>query len=342
MVIEPAGQSADQSRPACFVFPALMWVANLLVASVAAEALVIRHVRSLRQSITTFARGNREVLALRFEGAASELRDVSDAYEAMTVAILHDEADLENIIHRKEVLLREVHHRVKNNLQLIASILNMQVRSARAPETREAMRNVQERVMSLATIHRELYQTSGLIDVRADELFPQIVGQIMRIGAAPTQMFQVTPAIDLIRLTPDQAVPLALFLTEDMANVMKHGMSAPDETVQVGVTLAFDTGGRARLSLTNGLPKPGGARTNAGTAAASDGFGSQLMAAFTEQLDGQMHRLIDGDTHTLPLTFPLRPLSEAEERTTSPGWVTGHEHLPVKVQESVASLGHSC
>ncbi len=54
----------------------------------------------------------------------------------MTETILHDEAEMEDVVHQKEVLLREVHHRVKNNLQLIASIMNMQMRRATSPEVR--------------------------------------------------------------------------------------------------------------------------------------------------------------------------------------------------------------
>ncbi len=299
-----------------FVFPILMWAASLLVAWIAAEALVIRHVRSLRKSITTFARGDRRVLPLQFEGAASELRDVGDAYEAMTTAILHDEADLENTIHQKEVLLREVHHRVKNNLQLIASILNMQIRSAQAPETRDAMRNVQERVMSLATIHRELYQTSGLTDVRADELLPQIVAQILRIGSAPGRRVNITTDIEAIRLTPDQAVPLSLFLTEAMANVMKHGAAG----AQAGgrVSLAMKEGGKALFTLTN--PVASDALTHerklagSGIEGRSDGFGSQLLQAFARQLDGIMESSQTHAEFTLTLLFPVRPLTDAEER----------------------------
>lgn len=303
-----------------FVFPFLMWAASLLVAWIAAEGLVIRHVRSLRNSITIFSRGARKVQPLRFERAASELRDVGDAYEAMTAAILHDEADLENIIHQKEVLLREVHHRVKNNLQLIASILNMQLRHAKAPETREAMRNVQDRVISLATIHRELYQTSGLTDVRADELLPQIVVQILRIGAGAGRASEVKTLIEPIRLTPDQAVPLALFLTEGMANVMKHGTTGKGKEAGVSVQLVEVAGGRALFSITNSIASveqsTDRARDAEGMQGVSDGFGSQLLRAFALQLDGQMIKKREGNIFTLSLDFPVRPLTEAEERSS--------------------------
>ncbi len=311
-----------------FAFPFLMWVASLLVAWIAAEALVIRHVRSLRDSITTFAHGGRQVLPLHFEGAAREFCDVGEAYQTMTAAIVKDEVALEDTIHQKEVLLREVHHRVKNNLQLIASILNMQLRTAVAPEAREAMRKVQDRVMSLATIHRELYQTSGLADVRADELLPSIVGQIVRIAAAPGRAFEMDSKIDPIRLTPDQAVPLSLFLTEGMANVIKHGAAGPGLRGKVKLSFVRLPEGMARFVLTNTLASASQTaareRDTAGMEGISDGFGSQLLQAFARQLEGQMERSVSDGVYSLILTFPLRPLTEAEERSalgdkTGPG-----------------------
>ena len=236
-----------------FMFPLLMWAASLLVAWLAAESQVLRHVRLLRDRITAFAAGERQLPDLNMEGAALELRSVGRAYERMTEAVVRNEADLENTIHQKEVLLREVHHRVKNNLQLIASILNMQLRGARTAEAKEAMRTVQERVISLATVHRELYQTSGLTDVRADELLPRVAGDLLRIGSAPGRRFALEANVDDIRLTPDQAVPLALFLTEGMANVIKHSWNAGASSSHVGLRLERIGGGTARFSLRNNL-----------------------------------------------------------------------------------------
>ena len=72
--------------------------------------------------------------------AAVEIRDVGEAYLKMTDTILHDEAELENMVHQREVLLREVHHRVKNNLQLISSIMNMQMRQSHSSEAKLLMK----------------------------------------------------------------------------------------------------------------------------------------------------------------------------------------------------------
>lgn len=294
-------------------FPLLMWASSLLVAWLAAESQVLRHVRALRDSITAFAGGNRRVPRLDNDAAALEIREAGDAYEQMTEAILHNEAQLENTIHQKEVLLRELHHRVKNNLQLIASILNMQLRGTTSPETQAAMKSVQERVVGLATIHRELYQTSGLADIRADELLPRISRHILRIGSAPERRLALDLDIEDIRLTPDQAVPLALFLTEGVTNALKHIWQADEAGARIAVQFERLAEGMALLTLRNTVLESARSEDLA-LDSLSDGFGIKLLSAFALQLDGEMTRRRVGRDFVLRLSFPLQALHQGEHR----------------------------
>lgn len=291
------------------LFPALMWAASLLVAYFAMQKLVIDHIRKLVYAISNFATGSRIVGKLSLSGAPSEIRDLAEAYDRMTETILHDEAVLEDIVHHKEVLLREVHHRVKNNLQLIASIINMQMRQARTPEAKGLMKSLQERVISLATIHRGLYQTSGLTDIRAQELLPDIVRQITRLATGPGRRIAVDCQIDDIHLTPDQAVPLSLLLTEAMTNAMKYASNA-NGTPKLDITLRKFEDMRARLRVSNTVDP------NAAPSATVDGsgLGSQLVNAFVQQLSGQLQIEAEGEIYTLVTDFALRPLEESELR----------------------------
>lgn len=300
-------QSALGARVSPFVFPVLMWVASLLVAGLAAEGMVIRHIRALGRSITAFARGNRLVLDLDMSSSPLELRQLGAAYLTMTDNILRDEAELEDMVHQKEVLLREVHHRVKNNLQLIASIMNMQMRQAKSLEAKEVMKSVQDRVMSLATIHRELYQTSGVTDVRADELLRDIVRQVVNMGTGPGRRFEVTTAFDDLRLTPDQAVPMSLLLTEAMTNALKYAGAAEGALPTLHISLRRFGAGDAVLEVVNSIGE------NAPLAEGT-GLGSQLLAAFTMQIGGTLEVGTVGDTYRLRTTFPIRSLAEAEAR----------------------------
>jgi two-component sensor histidine kinase len=284
--------------------PLAMWLASLTAAWIGAELQVLRPVRSLRRSIITFADGNRTVPPPDLEDAANELHDVGEAYERMISAVIRNEAELEDSLHQKEVLLREVHHRVKNNLQLIASIMNLQMRKSVTPEARQLLKGLQDRVMSLATVHRELYQTSGLTEVDARELLESIVAQVMRMGSASDRPLDASTAIAPIRLSPDQAVPLSLIVTEALTNALKHAVRSIGSEPRISVTLDLMQSGRAVLTVANDLQSndPGREVTDLeGT-----GLGHQLLAAFSTQLAGQ---LFVGEEHgrfVVRLEFPVK------------------------------------
>ena len=291
------------------LFPTLMWAGSLFVAYFAMERLVIGNIRRLARDMSGFASGNRILSAASFSHAPRELRELTDSYARMTETILHDEAELEDMVHHKEVLLREVHHRVKNNLQLIASIINMQIRQARSPESKALMKGLQDRVISLATIHRGLYQTTGLTDILASELLPDIVRQITRLGTGPGNRIAVDCEIAPIHLTPDQAVPLALFLTEAMTNALKYGASA-DDAPRISVSLRRVEENRAEIIIRNTIAPASATRPEIdGT-----GLGSQLINAFVQQVGGKLVSEQTDTHYTVSTQFDLRPLAESEAR----------------------------
>lgn len=294
--------------------PLLMWLMSLAVALVATERLVARHIRKLKIALTSFASGNRAVTQLKLADAPDEIRKAGIAFEIMTDAILRDEAELEDMIHQKEVLLREVHHRVKNNLQLIASIMNMQARRARSPEAKVIVQRLQDRVMSLATIHKGLYQTTGIADVQADELLDDIVRQIVNIGSGPHRRFDVTTDLEPIRTTPDQAVPLALLVTEAITNAMKYGANESGGRIALRVALRKIEPLTAELVVTNAI--------SAGAASDYDpaegtGLGTQLLDAFAMQLGGVIAREETDREFRLSVRFPVKPLAGGEARSAA-------------------------
>ena len=315
-------KSAELSR---YLPPLTMWALGMIVAALASEWLVSRHVRLLTGSIKRFARGDRSMKKIDLSGAPVEISDAGEAFARMSDTILHSEAQLEDTIHQKEVLLREVHHRVKNNLQLIASIMNIQMRKAIAPEAKALLRGLHDRIMSLATIHRGLYQTSGLADVRADELFKDIVRQIVNIGSGLERRFELAMDVEDLHLTPDQAVPLSLLLTEAMTNAMKYAGSSDGKSTQIAVRLKRETGRAARMEVENSLPTgvhiPGFSQTpDAGTQ--STGLGDQLLTAFAQQLGGTLERTLTEDSYLLSLRFNVNNLTEAEARSAAEAQVT--------------------
>lgn len=291
--------SALPGLPAA-TFPALMWAVSLVAAFLAAELLVTRHIRDLRAAIMRFAQGHRASTDLDMSLAPGEIRDATEAFVQLTETILRDEAELEHSLHQKEGLLREVHHRVKNNLQLIASIISMQMRETRSGEARQLMRAVQDRVISLATVHKDLYLTSDMTEVRADELLPEIVQQVITLAAGSGAHIQVETSFSDLMLTPDQAVPLALLLAEVVTHA-RNEVLGDGGLPHVSVTLARDGLDRALLVVTHGIEPsalvvPG--------ASMQTGLGRQLIDAFAAQLDGEVRFSEISGSHRMELRFP--------------------------------------
>ena len=299
----PAVSSAQSLLPGlpAAAFPALMWAVSLVAAFLAAELLVTRHIRDLRAAIMRFAQGHRALSDLDMSLAPGEIRDATEAFVQLTETILRDEAELEHSLHQKEGLLREVHHRVKNNLQLIASIISMQMRETRSAEARQLMRAVQDRVISLATVHKDLYLTSDMTEVRADDLLPEIVQQVITLAAGSGAHIQVERSFCDLMLTPDQAVPLALLLAEVVTHA-RNEVLGDGGLPRVSVTLARDGKDRALLVVTHAIEPsalvvPG--------ASMQTGLGRQLIDAFAAQLDGAVRFSEVSGSHRMELRFPV-------------------------------------
>ncbi len=280
------------------LFPFFMWAASLVVAYFAAEHLVTRHVRRLRATIRSFSETRRGFQVGAFDSAPVELRDMAVSYTDMTDTILREEAELEDNVRQKDVLLREVHHRVKNNLQLIASIMNMQMRKSRSEESRSLMRGLHDRVMSLATVHKGLYQTSGMADVRADELLGDILRQVTHIGTFNDEDIVVDQKFDPLHLSPEQAVPLTLLVTEALTNAVKYIGNAPGEKPRLKIRLRATADRKVRVQISNTLA-PAASRPQAGPV----GLGTQLLTAFSQQLHASLEKEVQGDWFIVTVNF---------------------------------------
>ena len=114
-------------------FPILMWLASLLVAYITVNTLVLRHLSRLSARMEDYRSGGSLPDFKLGPEAPAELREMADSYNDLVTRVTRDQASLEDSIREQKLLLREVHHRVKNNLQLIASILNMQMRGVEDP-----------------------------------------------------------------------------------------------------------------------------------------------------------------------------------------------------------------
>lgn len=292
---DAGGHSLAASLAGAMAIPLALWLVSIGVAYLAVFRLVLRHVRELRGQMRRFAVGDRSELPRVIEEAPAELRDVSQTFHNMARILVRDELQLEEAVVEKTVLLKEVHHRVKNNLQLIASIINMQNRLLDDPDAKRVLRSVQDRVTSLATVYRNLYQAEHLDAVAADHLLRDIVGQLSVTARGLHRQLDVELDIQPLVLVPDQAVPLILLATEALTNAVKYAAPPSGETLPwARVVLHDDPPDHAVLEISNSVgtglsPVGGGTR-----------LGGQLIEAFATQLDAE------AVTETLPDRYLLR------------------------------------
>ncbi len=285
------------------LFPVIMWVASLFVAVYALQHFVLRHLKVLRERMRRFSIDDLETSYVRLKNAPSELSEIGDSYNALLDQIKIDTEELAENVREKELLLKEVHHRVKNNLQLIASILNMQLRQITSPDAQSVLRRVQERVMSLATIHKLLYSDNKVDVVRVDVLLSEILQSTMKVGApgkgGPKSTYELRP----MELDPDQAVPLALLTTEAVTNALKYVGAADGTAGTIAVKLSETDDGQIKLNIENSIgEKATSPETEDGT-----GLGSRLIQAFVSQLDGHSEVEKTATTFALRVSFPKWP-----------------------------------
>lgn len=277
------------------VFPVLMWFASMGVAMLAMHTLVLRHLRRIRVRMNAFS-DTRETNAAFPQRAVvpTEIEMVEQNFEQMSQEILRDEATLEDALREKNVLVKEIHHRVKNNLQLISSIMNMQIRAAKLEETKTVLRRVQDRVLSLATIHRDLYQSQHNGRVNVGALITEIVENSVELVNGEGRQLKVTKDIAQVMLYPDQAVPLSLLMAEATTNAMKYVGDHPSDKAFIDVTFKQDDT-TCQLVVSNSVGNS--------IDQVSTGLGSQLMNAFAMQLGGQIETEESDGRYRLTLRF---------------------------------------
>ncbi|MEQ8896818.1 MAG: histidine kinase dimerization/phosphoacceptor domain -containing protein [Roseovarius sp.] len=285
--------------------PLLMWVIAIAVAYIGVHRLAIRHVWRLRSWMRLFAAGRTDLDAARLDNAPEEFEVLADAFRAMTRRISEQERRRDEDLKEKTVLLREIHHRVKNNLQLISSIMNMQIRNTESPEARHLLRRVQDRVMALSAIHRYLYLARKLSKVRADSLLEDIIRQLVTIGALDEyeHRIEISTSFDAVEIDPDQSVPLSLLATEAAINAVKHSGVERGATAWINIALKQVGADTLNLSIVNSrMPHDGEDDTHDTD---GSGLGSRLIQSFVSQLDGTLDTHATPDRYELHVTFPL-------------------------------------
>jgi two-component sensor histidine kinase len=170
-------------------------------------------------------------------------RDLQRLNDALQAEIAQRRSAEEAVRHarEKEVLLQEIHHRVKNNLQIITSLLRMQSRVVQDPAFSDALLECQNRVAAMALIHDKLYRARDLARVSFPEYVRDLTNNILTSYTLPASSVRVNLDVDDLSLSLDSAVPCGLILNELMSNCLKHAFPLGHSgTVHVGFHAAGD------------------------------------------------------------------------------------------------------
>ncbi len=141
---------------------------------------------------------------------------------ASTIVRLRNEEEVRISLREKEVLLKEVHHRVKNNFQLITSLLSLQARNVTDSESLEQFSDAQKRIRSMALIHEKLYQSEGFARVDLSVYVKSLIGELYGLLLKGRREAEIGVDIGDLSLGIDQAVPCGLLLNELLTNSMKY------------------------------------------------------------------------------------------------------------------------
>lgn len=163
-------------------------------------------------------------------------------------ALKQAEERLKVSLEEKEVLLKEIHHRVKNNLQIISSLLDLQADYTKDPVTRELFQESQHRVRSMALIHELLYQSADLARIDFAEYADNLAHYLLQSYASEKRNIVLHTDVEPIPLSVETAVPCGLIINELVSNALKHAFP-DDRPGQITMTLARGDGQRVILRV---------------------------------------------------------------------------------------------
>lgn len=215
------------------------------------------------------------------------------------------EADLRTMLEEKTTLLKEVHHRVKNNLQIITSLLNLQADRIQDPQVLDLLEDTRQRIRSMALLHESLYRSENLTRIDFAVYVEDLCTHILRASAGAQRRVQLRCHVDGVQLTLDRAIPCGLIINELVSNALKHAY--PGERTG-SIWVRMETAADQTISLRvadDGVGLPPGHESRR-----HQTLGLQLVNILTAQLQGTLQVESDRGT-TFRVVFQAKRPSPA-------------------------------
>lgn len=265
------------------IAPLAMWLLALVAAMAGADRLVVRWLKRLAAAADAYSRGDFSVRP-RLSNAPAELRDLGHVFGDMADRLEAREMELKSSLADKQVLLQEIHHRVKNNLQIVSSLLSLQSKSIPEGPGREALAEAYARIGALALVHRGIYESEDLKTVNMRSFVSALCRQLQSANNVSPTRVRLTVDAPSIDVPADKATPMAMLISEAVTNAFKYAFP---ENRRGTVQVRFEYGGEeARLVIADdGVGRAGAPKKPEG---AGGGIGGSLIDAFARQLGGAL------------------------------------------------------
>jgi two-component sensor histidine kinase len=199
-------------------------------------------------------------------------------------AIAQKNSIFDSALKEKEVLLKEIHHRVKNNLQVISSLLNLQSKGITDEHARQVLEDGKERIQAIALIHHRLYQNEVLAYITMQDYLPDLISQLKRTYVSADKQIQTKIETNAVRISMDNAVPLGLIVCEMITNAYKHAFQG--KTIgEIWVELKPSS----EQSFYELTIEDNGVGIKEGINFPQEGsLGAEIITALSEQLNGEL------------------------------------------------------
>ncbi len=228
------------------LLPVAMWIIAALMTWLMVTRLLIRPLRQLQRGVIRYQPGDATLSLPRKLGPATEIQELRDAFARAVTRIEESEREMAGALDGQRRLVREVHHRVKNNLQVVASLLNIHGRSAATPEARAAYASIGRRVGALSIVHRNHF--AEMEENRGIALRPLIneLAAELRAGA-PEEARAMAIDLDIaaVNTTQDVAVSAAFLVTEMVEHAMIY---RPTDPVEISLRRSSELTARLTIS----------------------------------------------------------------------------------------------
>jgi two-component sensor histidine kinase len=296
--LSSAMEAADAAFWRSVGWTTLIFLLAATVAIVGSRFTVVRPIRKLQGFADALASGNISARPPNDTSGAMELRELTGHLDAMGRALEQQQSQLTEAIRHKEVLLKEVNHRVKNSLQLVASLFALQRSSIKDAEARRQFEEAGRRINIVAQIHQRLYQDDNVELVALDRFLNELCADLQSVLGGDKNI-TITCDADACYLPTDQVIPVAMIVNELITNAFKYAYSSRTSGV-IWVTCEHNAKSVTLAVSDDGDPMPPEFEPSK-----SAGLGMRMVTGLTKQLRASMEVIPLAEGKRFVLRLPV-------------------------------------